>query len=198
MQTSQDTAVDYYTKQACHLYSRNVMIKLQVWALNIGTDCLQLDEMQNRDQSSGILGPRVPGPWSSGPQVLRSLGPRVLRSLGPRVLRSPVPGSTVHSYPTLKGQLSSTSFHLHYQYCILITILSIFISSQAVVECLNSQPLSWFSYSLVPRLLPYRKTGREPGRFNHVPRDVQCVVLCVVLIIKLLPTHSDSKYCPVL
>ena len=26
--------------------------------------------------------------------------------------------------------------------------------------------------SLVPRLL-HRKTGREPGRFHHVPRDVR-------------------------
>ena len=42
--------------------------------------------------------------------------------------------------------------------------------------------------SLVPRLL-HRKTGREPGRFHHVPRDVACVVLCVVLIIELLPTQ---------
>ena len=49
--------------------------------------------------------------------------------------------------------------------------------------------------SLVPRLL-HRKTGREPGRFDHVPRDVACVVLCVVLIIELLPTQSDSKHCP--
>ena len=47
--------------------------------------------------------------------------------------------------------------------------------------------------SLVPRLL-HRKTGREPGRFHHVPRDVACVVL----IIELLPTQSDSKYCPAL
>ena len=39
--------------------------------------------------------------------------------------------------------------------------------------------------SLVPRLLPCRKTGREPGRTDHVPRDVLCVVLCVVL-----------NYCP--
>ena len=53
------------------------------------------------------------------------------------------------------------------------------------------------SFSLVPRLL-HRKTGREPGRFHHVPRDVACVVLCVVLIIELLPTQSDSKYCPAL
>ena len=44
--------------------------------------------------------------------------------------------------------------------------------------------------SLVPRLLPYRKTGREPGRTDHVPCDVLCVVLCVVLIIELLPTQS--------
>ena len=27
---------------------------------------------------------------------------------------------------------------------------------------------------LVPRLLPYRKTGREPERSDHVPRDVLC------------------------
>ena len=47
--------------------------------------------------------------------------------------------------------------------------------------------------SLVPRLL-HRKTEREPGRFHHVPHDVACVVL----IIELLPTQSDSKYCPAL
>ena len=44
--------------------------------------------------------------------------------------------------------------------------------------------------SLVPRLLPYRKTGRESGRSDHVLRDVLCMVLCVVLIIELLPTQS--------
>ena len=52
-------------------------------------------------------------------------------------------------------------------------------------------------FSLVPRLL-HRKKGREPGRFHHVPRDIVCVVLCVVLIIELLPTQSDSKCCPAL
>ena len=35
-----------------------------------------------------------------------------------------------------------------------------------------------------------RKAGREPGRSDHVPHDVLCVVLCVVLIIELLPTLS--------
>ena len=55
-------------------------------------------------------------------------------------------------------------------------------------------PTKCKTISLVPRLL-HRKTGREPGRFHHVPRDVACVVLCVVLIIELLPTQSDSKYC---
>ena len=49
--------------------------------------------------------------------------------------------------------------------------------------------------SLVPGSYP--ENGREPGRFDHVPRDV-AVVLCVVMIIKLLPTQSDSKYCPAL
>ena len=49
-----------------------------------------------------------------------------------------------------------------------------------------------------PGSSPCRKTGREPGRFDHVPRDVQCVVLCMVLIIELLLMHSDSNYCPVL
>ena len=44
--------------------------------------------------------------------------------------------------------------------------------------------------SLVPRLLPYRQTGRKPGRSDHVPRDNPYVVLCVVLIIELLPTQS--------
>ena len=43
--------------------------------------------------------------------------------------------------------------------------------------------------SLVPRLLPYRKTEREPERSDHVPRDILCAVLCLVLIIELLPTQ---------
>ena len=57
--------------------------------------------------------------------------------------------------------------------------------------------VSWLSLgsdsgedSLVPRLLFCRKTGREPGRTDHVPRDVLWVLLCVVLIIELLPTQS--------
>ena len=45
---------------------------------------------------------------------------------------------------------------------------------------------------------PAPPAGRDPGRSDHVPRDVLCVVLCVVLcmvlcvvlIIKLLPTQS--------
>ena len=41
-----------------------------------------------------------------------------------------------------------------------------------------------------PGSSPCRKAGREPGRSDHVPRDVVCVVLCVVLIIELLPTLS--------
>ena len=36
---------------------------------------------------------------------------------------------------------------------------------------------------LVPRLLQ-RKTGKEPGRFDHMPRGV----VCVVLIIEILPS----------
>ena len=43
--------------------------------------------------------------------------------------------------------------------------------------------------SLVPRLLPGRKMGREPGRSDHVPCDILCVV-CVILMIELLPTQS--------
>ena len=41
-----------------------------------------------------------------------------------------------------------------------------------------------------PGSSPCQKAGREPGRSDHVPRDVLCVVLCVVLIIELLPTLS--------
>ena len=43
--------------------------------------------------------------------------------------------------------------------------------------------------SILPGLLPCRKMGREPERYDHMPRDVLCVVLCVVLIIELLPTQ---------
>ena len=49
---------------------------------------------------------------------------------------------------------------------------------------------AYYTRSLVPRLLPYRKMGREPERSDHVPRNVLCVVLCVVLIIELLSTRS--------
>ena len=60
---------------------------------------------------------------------------------------------------------------------------------------MGTRPVSYPgpTYSLVPRLL-HRQAGREPGRFDHVPHDVACVVL----IIELLPTQSDSKYCPAL
>ena len=54
----------------------------------------------------------------------------------------------------------------------------------------NGKSGMWYWPSLVPRLLPYRNTGKEPGKSDHVPCDVLCVVLCVVLIIKLLPTQS--------
>ena len=36
------------------------------------------------------------------------------------------------------------------------------------------------------KLLPMLKEGREPGRSDHVPHDI----LCVVLIIELLPMQS--------
>ena len=43
--------------------------------------------------------------------------------------------------------------------------------------------------SLVPRLHPGRKMGRELGRSDHVTCDILCVV-CVILMIELLPTQS--------
>ena len=43
------------------------------------------------------------------------------------------------------------------------------------------------SPSLVPRLLPYRKTGREPGRTDHVPRGR---TMRGFMTIELLPTQS--------
>ena len=57
------------------------------------------------------------------------------------------------------------------------------------------------STCLVPRLLPsflshtVQKTGREPGRFDHVRDDVLYVVLCVVLVIELSPTHAILTHC---
>ena len=44
--------------------------------------------------------------------------------------------------------------------------------------------------ALYPGSSPCRKTGREPGRFDHVNHDVACLVLCVVLIIELLPSNK--------
>ena len=37
----------------------------------------------------------------------------------------------------------------------------------------------------------YKKRGESlAGRFHHVHDDVLCMVLCVVLVIELLSTHS--------
>jgi len=41
-------------------------------------------------------------------------------------------------------------------------------------------------------------TGREPGRLYHVVCNVVFLILFVVLMMKLLPTQSDSKNCPAL
>ena len=43
--------------------------------------------------------------------------------------------------------------------------------------------------SLISRLLSCRKTGREPGRSDHMPHDIPYVVLCMILMIGLLPTQ---------
>ena len=40
-------------------------------------------------------------------------------------------------------------------------------------------------------------TGREPGRLYHVICNVACVILFVVLMMKLLPTQSDSNNCEI-
>ena len=60
-------------------------------------------------------------------------------------------------------------------------------------------PKMYEKISLVPRLpfpfpAPPRKVRNEPGRFVHLPHDVACVVLCMVLIIDSLLTQSGSKY----
>ena len=44
------------------------------------------------------------------------------------------------------------------------------VTEQGWDKSLHSRAHHTFT-SLVPRLL-HRKTGREPGRFHHVPRDV--------------------------
>ena len=55
--------------------------------------------------------------------------------------------------------------------------------------------------SLVPRLLPsfllhtVQKTGREPGQFDHLHKDVLCMVLCVVWVIELSPMHTALELC---
>ena len=67
------------------------------------------------------------------------------------------------------------------------TVLKPFIPTGAFVKCLPNSSREVASH---PGSSPYRKTGREPGRTDHVPSDVLCVVLCVVLIIELLPTQS--------
>ena len=65
---------------------------------------------------------------------------------------------------------------------------NVFLTFPVQERCLHIHVVGL--YSLVPGLLPCRKTGREPERSDHVPCDVLCVVLCVVLIIELMPTQS--------
>ena len=63
------------------------------------------------------------------------------------------------------------SLPLGFSYSLLIEL---FITrSQSCIVNTNS--------SFVPRpLLPSRKTGREPGRSDHMPRDVLCIwFVCV-------------------
>jgi len=38
-------------------------------------------------------------------------------------------------------------------------------------------------------------TGREPGRFDHLRKDVLGMVLCVVWVIELLPMHTALELC---
>ena len=40
--------------------------------------------------------------------------------------------------------------------------------------------------------------GRDARWFDHVPCDVACVVLYIVLLIKLLPAHTNLKCCAAL
>ena len=54
-----------------------------------------------------------------------------------------------------------------------------------LITPINSECIHRFT---ARRPKPAMKT--EPGRSDHVPRDVLCVVLCVVLIIELLPSQS--------
>jgi len=55
--------------------------------------------------------------------------------------------------------------------------------------------------SLIPSLLPsfllhtVQKTGRESGRFDHLHKDVLGMVLWVVWVIQLLPTHTALELC---
>ena len=63
-----------------------------------------------------------------------------------------------------------------------------------LIGLLQAVRFTIYLISLIPRLLPsfchilYKKTGREPGRFDHVRDDVLCAVLCVVLVIELSPS----------
>ena len=59
-------------------------------------------------------------------------------------------------------------------------------STKCIEQCM--QVIQAWEF-LVPRLLPGRKMGREPGRSDHVPCDILCVV-CVILMIELQPTQS--------
>jgi len=51
-----------------------------------------------------------------------------------------------------------------------------------------------------PQLLLHtvQKMRREPGQSHHMRDDVLCMVLCVVWVIKLSPTHTISECLTVL
>ena len=65
-----------------------------------------------------------------------------------------------------------------------------------LIGLLQAVRFTIYLISLIPRLLPsflshtVQKTGREPRQFDHVRDDVLCVVLCMVLVIELSPTHA--------
>ena len=61
-------------------------------------------------------------------------------------------------------------------------ILNLQLFKPPLCKCFETLLPAAVATRLVPRLLPYRKTGREPGSTT--------VVLCMVLIIELLPTQS--------
>ena len=78
----------------------------------------------------------------------------------------------------LECEVLNTRYSILKQVCFVNLMAS---ACQSMITSTGLPKNSWSHLASYPGSSPCRKTGREPGRFDHMPHGV----LCVVLIIKL-------------